>query len=94
MYILCGSEGCNFGAVKWSPDVVSRSAKWCKTEVRDGAIRQRVSEVRDRVKVQRCKGAKMERRKTMRQDELKSEFWGKTSIFFGVDTKVSNTNDK
>ena len=30
----------------------------------------------------------------MRQDELKSEFWGKTSLFFGVDTKVLNTNDK
>ena len=24
----------------------------------------------------------------MRQNELKSEFWGKTSFFFGVDTKV------
>ena len=55
MYILCGSEGCDSGAVKWSPDIVSRSAKWCKTKVQDGAIRQRVSEVRDRAKVQRCK---------------------------------------
>ena len=54
MYILCGSEGCNLGAVKWSPDVVSRSAKWCEMEVRCGAIRRRVSEVQDRVKVQRC----------------------------------------
>ena len=54
MYILCGSEGCNSGAVKWSPDIVSRSAKWCETEVQDGAIRQRVLEVQDRVKVQRC----------------------------------------
>ena len=39
MYILCGSEGCNSGAVKWSPDVVLRSAKWCETKVRDGAVR-------------------------------------------------------
>ena len=45
MYILCGSEGCDLGAVKWSPDVVSRGAKWCEAEVRDGAIQQRVSEV-------------------------------------------------
>ena len=82
MYILCGSEGCDSGAVKWSPDIVSRSAKWCETEVQDGVIWRRVLEVRDRSKVQRCKGAKMERSKTMRQDELKSEFWGKTSFFF------------
>ena len=54
MYILCGSEGCDSGAVKWSPDVVSRSAKWCEAKVWDGAITQRVSEVRDRVKVRRC----------------------------------------
>ena len=54
MYILCGSEGCDLGAVKWSPDIVSRSAKWCETKVQDGAIRQRVSEVRDRAKVRRC----------------------------------------
>ena len=63
-------------------------------EVRDGAIRRRVSEVRDRAKVRKCKGAKTEQSETMRQDELKSEFWGKTSFFFGVDTKVLNTNDK
>ena len=44
--------------------------------------------------VQRCKGARMEQSETMRQDELKSEFWGKTSFFFGVDTKALNTNDK
>ena len=42
---VCGSEGCNSGALKWSPDIVSRSAKWCEMEVRDGAIRRRVSEV-------------------------------------------------
>ena len=48
---ICGSEGCDSGAVKWSPDIVSRSAKWCKTEVRDGAIRRRVLEVQDRAKV-------------------------------------------
>ena len=41
-----------------------------------------------------AKGAKSERSEAMRQDELKSEFWGKTSFFFGVDTKVLNTNDK
>ena len=34
-----GSEGCNSRAVKWSPDVVSRSAKWCEMEVWYGAIR-------------------------------------------------------
>ena len=39
MYILCGSEGCDSGAVKWSPDVVSGSAKWCEMEVCYGAIR-------------------------------------------------------
>ena len=55
MYILCGSEGCDSGAVKWSPDIVSRSAKWYEMEVRYSAIRRRVSEVQDRVKVQRCK---------------------------------------
>ena len=55
MYILCGSEGCELEAVKRSPDVVSRSAKWCEMEVQYGVIKQRVSEVRDRVKVQRCK---------------------------------------
>ena len=42
-----------------------------------------------------CEGAKMERSETMRQEELKSEVWGKNFIFFfGVDTKVLNTNDK
>ena len=54
MYILCGSEGFDLGAVKWSPDIVSRSAKWCKMEVQCGVIRRTVSEVQDRVKVQRC----------------------------------------
>ena len=44
--------------------------------------------------MRRCEGVKMERSEMMRQDELKSEFWGKTSFFFGVDTKVLNTNDK
>ena len=44
--------------------------------------------------VQRCKGARMDRSGTMRRDELKSEFWGKTSFFFGVDANVLNTNDK
>ena len=80
--------------MKWSPDVVSRSVKWCEMEVWDGAIRRRVSEVQDRVKVRKCKGAKAERSETMRQSKLKSEFWGKTSLFFGVDTKVLNTNNK
>ena len=41
-----------------------------------------------------AKGAKSEWSEAMRQDELRSEFWGKTSFFFGVDTKVLNTNDK
>ena len=54
MYILCGSEGCDYGAVKWSPDVVSRSVKWCEMEVHYGAIRRRVSGVQGRAKVQRC----------------------------------------
>ena len=36
----------------------------------------------------------MEQGKMMRQNELKSEFWGKASFFSGVDTKVLNTNDK
>ena len=27
VYVLCGSEGCDSGAVKWSPDIVSRSAR-------------------------------------------------------------------
>ena len=44
--------------------------------------------------VRRCEGAKTERCETMRQDELKSEFWGKTSFFFRVDTNILNTNDK
>ena len=54
MYILCGSEGCDLGAVKWSPDVVSRSAKWCEMEVQYGAIKRSVLGVQDRAKVQRC----------------------------------------
>ena len=54
MYILCGSEGCDLRAVKWSPDVVSRSAKWCEMEVQYGVIKQRVLEVQD-------KGAKVRR---------------------------------
>ena len=45
MYILCGSEGCNWRAVKWSPDVVSRSAKLCEMEVRYGVIKRSVSGV-------------------------------------------------
>ena len=65
MYILCGSEGCDSGAVKWSPDVVSRSAKWCETEVHYSATRRRVSGVQSRVKVQRYEdGAK-------RNDEMR-----------------------
>ena len=59
MQTLCGAEGCDSGAVKWSPDVVSRGAKWCETEVCYGAIRRRVLGVRSREKVQRCEdGAK------------------------------------
>ena len=45
MYILCGSERYDSGAVKWSPDVVSRSAKKCEMEVWNGVIMQRVLEV-------------------------------------------------
>ena len=41
-----------------------------------------------------AKGAKLEWSEAMRQDELRSEFWGKTSFFFGVDTNVLNTIDK
>ena len=84
-----------WGVRFWSSEMVSwHSIKECKMEVRYGAIRRRVSGVQDRAKVQRCKDAKMERSKMMRQSELKSEFWGKTSFFFRVDTKVLNTNDK
>ena len=54
MQTLCGAEGCDSGAVKWFPDVVSRGAKWCETEVRYGAIRRRVSGVQSRAKVRRC----------------------------------------
>ena len=42
MQTLCGAEGCDSGAVKWSPDAVSMGAKWCKMKVRYSAIRQRV----------------------------------------------------
>ena len=70
--------------MKWSPDVVSRIAKWC----------DKAKGVRSMKIERRCEGAKTERSETMRQDELKSEFWGKTSFFFRVDTKVLNTNDK
>ena len=51
MYILCGSEGCDSRVVKWSPDIVSRSAKWCEMEVQYGVIRRSVSGVRDRAMV-------------------------------------------
>ena len=51
MYILCGSEGCDSRAVKWAPDIVSKSVKWCEMEIRYSAIRQSVSRVRDRAKV-------------------------------------------
>ena len=47
MYVLCGSKGCNSRAVKWSPDVVSRSAKWCETKVWDSAIVQSRAKVQD-----------------------------------------------
>ena len=66
MYVLCGSEGCDSGAVKWSPDIVSRSAKWCKTEVWYGAIRRRMSGVRDRVKVRRCEDGEKQNDETRR----------------------------
>ena len=75
--------------MKWSPDVVSRSAKWCEMEVWDGAIRQRVLEVRDRAKVQRWSGVKQ-----WDKTNLSLSSGGKTSFFFRVDTKVLNTNDK
>ena len=51
MYILCSSEGCDSRAVKWSPNIVSRSAKWCEMEVRYSVIRRSVLGVQDRVKV-------------------------------------------
>ena len=51
MYVLCGSKGCDLRAVKWSPDVVSRSAKWCEMKVWDSGIVQSMSEVQSRVKV-------------------------------------------
>ena len=51
MSYVCGSEGCDLRAVKWSPDIVSRSAKWCETKVQYGAIRQSVLRVQNRVKV-------------------------------------------
>ena len=51
MYILCGSEGCDLGAVKWSPDIVSRSVKWCEMEVQYSAIKRSVLGVRDRAEV-------------------------------------------
>ena len=60
-------------------------------EVRYGAIGEGCREYEIE---RRYEGVKMEWSETMRQDELKSEFWGKTSFFFGVDTKVLNTNDK
>ena len=50
MYVLCGSEGCDSRAVKWSPDIVSRIVKWCETEGRYGAIRRSVLRVQDRAK--------------------------------------------
>ena len=52
MYVLCGSEGCDSRAVKWSPDIVSRSVKCCEMKVRYGVIRRSVSRVRNRAKVQ------------------------------------------
>ena len=51
MYNLCGSEGCDSRAVKWSPDVVSRGAKWCEMEVQYGAMKRSVSGVQDGAKV-------------------------------------------
>ena len=45
MYVLCGSKGCDSRAVKRSPDVVSRSAKWCKTKVWDSVIVRSILEV-------------------------------------------------
>ena len=51
VYILCGSEGCGSGAVEWSPDIVSRSVKYCKMRVQNGVIVRSESEVQNRVKV-------------------------------------------
>ena len=45
-------------------------------EVCYGVIRQRVLGVQDRAKVQRCKG------RAERNDETKSEFWGKNFLVF------------
>ena len=38
--------------VKWSPDIVSRTAKWCKMKVQDSVIVQSMLEVQSRAKVQ------------------------------------------
>ena len=38
--------------MKWSPDVVSRTVKWCKTKVQDSVIVQSMLEVQSRAKVQ------------------------------------------
>ena len=56
MYILCGSEGCNSGAVKWSPDVVS-SARW-----RFGMVQQGKG-CREYEIERRCEGVKAKQRK-------------------------------
>ena len=61
--------------------------------VQDGGLLQ-CDKVKGVGNTKQSEGTKTEQNKTMRQSELKSEFWGKTSLFFGVDTKVLNTNDK
>ena len=75
--------------------ISGRSVEGCEMVRYEGSLRcDKARGVGSAKKMQRCKGAKTERSETTRQEELKSEFWGKTSLFFGVDTKGLNTNDK
>ena len=62
--------------------------RWCEAEVWDSARVQGESEVQCRVKVQ--SGV----RQNDQAEYTKSEFWGKNFLFFGVDTRVLNTNNK
>ena len=50
--------------MEWSPDVVSRSVKYCKTRVQNGVIVQSESEVQNRAKVRDGAGQNNEMKQT------------------------------
>ena len=63
------------------------SVRQCEVKVQDGGVWGK-SEVQSRAKVW------SRARQNDQAEQTKSEFWGKNSLLFGVDTRILNTNDK